>query len=615
MIEVDKIKCIASQCLNCKTPICRENCPLKTNIPLILNYLKNDELDNALALLFQNNNFPVICGTLCNVEKKCNGSCILKKKDMAVDYYKIEEALGAMYYKRVLYKPETINDVKVAIIGGGIAALSAALNFINHGIKPVIFEKTNQLGGVLISSLPKFRFKYWKIIDEYIKFIIENSEVYYDMEFGKNLIFENLSVYDEIILSYGATIPRTVLPSEYVYQAISLLENKQQRDKIKGKKIIILGGGNVAIDIARSLKRNNNDVTIVYRRNIESAPASLSEILHANEEGIKFKECLSPVEVLHNKNDVIGLRCEKMELYNDGTTRLNFRKTNIYEELEADVVVEALGSNVDYEYLKSYYPYIFNSNGYVDVNQVFETTKNGLYLIGDVLTGPNDFASAIYGGITSSNNIIKKHLCHFATPEELLYNQTVAFGGSFNPPTIAHKAIITQILNFNPKELIIIPNGDKYKVSFDNKKLVSFQQRYQMCKLLVNDLSKDKISVIDIENESVFKGTYDTLQKLNNPTFVMGSDCLTNLSKWINYKQLVKENRFVVFTRQENENEVKNIIINDCFLNEYCNHFAIFKIDYPNVSSSKFRLEKKQNYLSQNIWQYIINNELYEVKK
>ncbi len=612
----ENIKQIADECLSCKKANCQTACPLHMPISKVLKLVKENKFEDASRIIFANNLFPFVTGSLCDVNRKCQGSCILNVHQKPVSFHFIERILGINFYNQVLYKTASTSKTKVAIIGGGIAGLSVALTLIHQGITPEIFEKSNHLGGVLTTSLPSFRWEYDKIFKEYLHFIEENAVVHYNSCWGYNLLIDDIKEYDKVVFAFGASIPRKVLPDKYTYQAIDLLENESKRSSISGKYVVVLGCGNVAVDIARTMKRQKNHVEIIYRRNLANSPASLDEINHAIQEGVIFKECLSPLSVDEKRgsNHRLNLICEKMELFSDGSKRLNFRGTGELETIQTDIIIEAFGSVVDYQYFKTCCPTILDENNYITTNENYETNHNGWYLIGDALTGPSDFASAIASGMKVGQNISKMEVIAFPNVDEMILNQDIAFGGSFNPPTIAHLAIIKEILKHNPKRLILIPNGDKYHPFFETKKLASFSDRIAMCQLMVEELNDVRIEISEIENKASFEGTVNTLCKLNHPVFVMGSDCLETISNWIEYKTLVKENRFIVFTRHLNEDNIRRTILNDEYLKNYIDHFSTMALNLPNVSSSMFRNTKNMQMVSRKVLDYINKHGLYEVK-
>ena len=199
-MNVLNINEIASSCLKCKKPECSKKCALGTNIPTILKLIEEGHELEAAKILFKDNPFPFVTGSLCDVDRKCYGSCIKNKINEPVEYHKVESYLGNKYYDLLFTKEKELIDSKVAIIGGGIAGLTVAIRLIQKGYKPTIYEKSNHLGGILYHTLPTFRYdktNYLKVI-EYIK---SNSNVFYESELGKNLFIEDLTKYEFIVLT------------------------------------------------------------------------------------------------------------------------------------------------------------------------------------------------------------------------------------------------------------------------------------------------------------------------------------------------------------------------------------------------------------------------------
>ena len=395
---------ISSSCIKCSDPTCSKYCKLGTKIPEILKLLEAQSELEAAKLLFEGNPFPFVTGWLCDVERKCYGNCIKNKLGEPVKYYEVERYLGNKYIDLLFNNKLDLIDSKTAIIGGGICGLTIAIRLIQNGYKPTIFEKKSNLGGVLINSLPDFRYNKDNF-NKVLNYIINNSNVYYNKSFGENLFIEDLNNFDNVIVCTGAEFERKTF--EESYNAVSLLENKELLESIKGKEVVVIGGGNTAMDIARSLKLNNN-VKIVYRRDLNNAPAAKSEIRSVLDEGITVLELNSPKNIVKENDAVIGLLCEKTKLYDDGSSRLNFIGTGETNFIKCDLVVEAIGSICNYDYMKKVYPNIFNDKGWVKTNDNFMTTINNLYVGGDLYYGPKDFNSAIYTGEMIVKDIISR---------------------------------------------------------------------------------------------------------------------------------------------------------------------------------------------------------------
>ena len=395
---------ISSSCAKCTTPTCSKYCKLGTKIPEILELIDANEELKAAKLLFEGNPFPFVTGWLCDVGRKCYGNCIKNKLGEPVKYFEVERYLGDKYIDLILNNNLELIDSKTAIIGGGICGLTIAIRLIQNGFKPTIYEKRSNLGGVLINSLPEFRYSK-ENINKVIQFIENNSNVYYNKTFGDNLLINDLKDFENIVLSTGAEYERKTLDGSY--NAVSLLENKQLLNSIKDKEVVVIGGGNTAFDIARSLNFNNN-VKIVYRRDLKNAPASFNEINCALTEGVSVLELHSPKEIVEENNLIVGLKCEKTKLYDDGSSRLNFVGTNEFDIIKCDIIIEAIGSICNYDYIKKEYPGIFNDKGWIETNDNFMTSVNNLYVGGDLYYGPKDFNSAIYTGEKIVKDILSR---------------------------------------------------------------------------------------------------------------------------------------------------------------------------------------------------------------
>lgn len=604
-----KLLKIVNSCITCKVPTCSKYCMLHLPINDIMKLLQEGSEEDAATLLYNNTVFPFVCGKLCDVNRKCYGHCVKSKMNGAVKFSSVEAYLGHKYIKKLFVVPPFTLNVKPAIIGGGITALAIAVRLINNGIRPTIYEKTSNLGGVLSNSLPDFRYDktdYQKVI----KFVEKHADVYYQKELGNNLFIEDLKGYDDVVIALGSSLARSSLNDEAVYQALNLLEDKNLREKIKNKSVIVLGGGNVAFDIARTMKKLENNVTIAYRRNLASAPASTDEINDTLNEQVKIKECVSPIEVIKKDNEILGLKVEQMELFDDGTGRLNFKKTGIYDTIKTDVIIEALGSTPDYNYLKKVYPNIFDDNGYIIAGDDCQTPINHLYVGGDFYTGAKDFNTAL-----SSSEIISKVLLKKYYYNSKITNQRAVLGGSFNPPTKAHLEMIKTINRFNPSEIIILPNGDNYHLSYSDKTLDSFGERVKMCEEMIKDSKLQNCKVLKLENNHAFKGTYYTLNELNHPAFILGSDCLFDFPKWQHYEELVRDNYFIVFSRERNIKKMIDYLNSEKILANYKQNFMFINLKMSQISSTTFRQKLEKKMLSESVFDYIIKNNLYEVKK
>lgn len=404
---------MANNCLGCKEPTCQKACPLGLEIPEIMKRVKNYDTQGAKKLIEKKQALPFLCGYLCDHEKQCEGHCVKNLKGNPVEIGNVEAILGLsilndeMDIKNIISKP-----YKVAIIGGGPCGLACSYFLLKAGIKVTIFDKEKQLGGIVTKLLPNFRYEelfIYKFINKLIKM---GLEVKTEMTFGENLQFDDLKGYKDLVLTIGASKSKSLFAAHsHVLNAFEVLDEKNHKTKkydFKGKKVIIIGGGNVAYDTARSLLRLFAQVTICYRRDILNSPGNQKEIKIAKKEGVKIKECLAPKELLLNGSSLDGIRFEKTILEKGEGERLNFKGTKKYLDLPCDYVIEAIGNYPDYTYLNNAKPQLFDNEHHLLVSDDYLTKDEHLYVGGDFVTGPKTFVSASKAGYDIANIIINK---------------------------------------------------------------------------------------------------------------------------------------------------------------------------------------------------------------
>lgn len=398
--KLDNIKNIAQRCLKCKKPLCKEYCPLHNNIPVILNYINNDQIVEAKKELLKTTNMSFICSKLCDHEKSCYGHCALRNtSDGSIAFYEVENYLSSLISESDYEKNnQTKTKSKIAIIGAGVSGINVAIELAKLGLDITLFDKNNQIGGVITDSLPNFRFN-----DNVVNVLIAilkklNVEMVFNKEFGNNLNFDDLNDFDYIVFATGTMLSKKIFEDNpFVYDGIKLLEDgKNNIQNINNTNILVIGAGNVAMDVSRLLIRSDNKVNIVYRRNIANSPASKKEIEMAIKDGVNFIELRSPKQLVFDKsNKLIGLEVEITELIKDvNSTRLSFKSTGKYETIPCDIVVEALGTNANYDYLKSFIPDLLDENGWPN-SKIYQYKNQKVLLTGDYLTGATSFASAV----------------------------------------------------------------------------------------------------------------------------------------------------------------------------------------------------------------------------
>ena len=400
----DNIKQKAEYCLNCKNPQCRTGCPLGNNIPAFIQKVKEDNLEEAYKILCETTVMPAICGRICPHQKQCQGKCVRGIKSDSVSIGEIEAYVGDWALSK--------KNKKVAVIGGGPSGLTAAVFLRKNGYKVTIYEKQKDLGGILKRGIPEFRLPN-EIVEKTIEQILAlGINVQCEKELGRNLELANLEKeYDAIYLSIGANIPRKMAIEgeelEGVYGGNSLLENQNHPD-YTNKKVAIIGGGNVAMDCARTIKRMGAEqVVVIYRRSEAEMPAESKEISDAKKEGVEFLFLNNIVKIL-GTNKVEKIECIKTELVQkEGETRkspVNIENSNYI--LNMDYVVMAVGGEVDKDLIEKC-NISTTTKKYVQVNENNQTSDEKVFAGGDVVGQNSTVAWAASDGKNVASKIIK----------------------------------------------------------------------------------------------------------------------------------------------------------------------------------------------------------------
>lgn len=397
----DEVKLEINKCLLCKKPSCTSSCPAHNNIKDIICFLRNDDISSAIKLMEETNPLSFVCGLLCDHGRQCAGVCNNRRNPVEIG--KICHFVGS---NKINTKLEKINNLKgkIAVIGGGPAGLVISEILLKNGLDVTIYEKESTLGGVLTNSIPDFRFDLTEFKIWIANLITFGLKVKYNCEIGKDLSINELTSYDYIIVATGAPVPRYVLDKNYSYSALSLLvDYKLGRIIPKNKDIIVLGGGNTALDVSRMLKRAGNNVSICYRRDMANAPATKEEIKKAIDEGVIINEYLSPKDIVLDNGKVKAVRFNKTMLKESNSDRKSFVVTDDLVTLPCDMIVQSLGTIVDLGFIKEYDASLLDENGYAK-----NLINDKIYFIGDAYTGPKTFVSAASTAVIAANDIIKK---------------------------------------------------------------------------------------------------------------------------------------------------------------------------------------------------------------
>lgn len=413
----DNIKQKAEYCLNCKNPQCRTGCPLGNNIPAFIQKVKEDNLEEAYKILCETTAIPAICGRICPHQKQCQGKCIRGIKSEPVSIGEIEAYVGDWALNNTNSLLNCCKDIqeknkKVAVIGGGPSGLTAAVFLRKNGYKVTIYEKQKDLGGILKRGIPEFRLSN-EIVEKTIEQILAlGIDVQCEKELGKNLYLVDLKKeYDAIYLAIGANVPRKMMIEgeelEGVYGGNSLLENQNHPD-YTNKKVAIIGGGNVAMDCARTIKRMGAEqVVVIYRRSEAEMPAESKEISDAKKEGVEFLFLNNIVKIL-GTNKVEKIECIKTELVQkEGETRkspVNIENSNYI--MDMDYVVMAVGGKVDKDLIEKC-NISTTTKKYVQVNQNNQTSDEKVFAGGDVVGQNSTVAWAASDGKNVASKIIK----------------------------------------------------------------------------------------------------------------------------------------------------------------------------------------------------------------
>ncbi len=419
----------AKRCLNCKNKPCRSACPVQIDIPAFIEKVANEDMEGAYQIISQSSSLPAVCGRVCPQETQCESKCVRGIKGEPVGIGRLERFVADYHREHCTEKPEipTPNGHKVAVIGAGPSGLTAAGDLAKLGYKVTVYEALHLAGGVLVYGIPEFRLPKIIVQKEIDNLKAIGVDIETNMVIGKVLTIDELFEMgnEAVYIGSGAGLPRFMnIPGESlkgVYSAneyltrINLMKAYQKGSKtpIKhSKKVAVVGGGNVAMDAARSAKRMGaEEVYIVYRRGMQELPARKEEVEHAEEEGIIFKTLTNPVEVLGDENgDVCGMKCVEMEL---GEPDASGRRRPIVKEgseftLDVDTMIMSIGTSPN-PLIRSTTPGLeTNKHGCIVTNgDDGLTTREGVYAGGDAVTGAATVILAMGAGKAAAKAIDK----------------------------------------------------------------------------------------------------------------------------------------------------------------------------------------------------------------
>lgn len=416
------------RCINCKNAKCISGCPVAINIPGFIQKVKEEKFDEAFQVIAESSALPAVCGRVCPQESQCEGKCIRGVKGEPVSIGKLERFV-ADWAKENGIKPAApgkTNGHKVAVIGSGPAGLTCAGDLAKMGYEVTIFEALHKTGGVLVYGIPEFRLPKEKVVAvevENVKSLGVKIET--DVIIGKSITIDDLlneEGFEAVFIGSGAGLPMFMgIPGENANGVFSANEYLTRNNLMKaflddydtpifrGKKVAVVGGGNVAMDAARTALRLGAEVHIVYRRSEAELPARVEEVHHAKEEGVIFNLLTNPVAILTSEDDwVTGIKVIKMEL---GEPDASGRRRPVEipgseYEIEVDTVIMSLGTSPN--------PLISSTTIGLDTNKrkciiadedFGKTSKDGVYAGGDAVTGAATVILAMGAGRAGAKGI------------------------------------------------------------------------------------------------------------------------------------------------------------------------------------------------------------------
>lgn len=426
----------AERCLNCKKPLCVSGCPVEIDIPAFIMEIQRRNFPKAYQVISRHSALPAVCGRVCPQETQCEGKCIRGIKGEPVAIGKLERFAAdyALEHGVSPVKPEKTYGHKVAVIGSGPAGITCAGDLARQGYEVTVFEALHKFGGVLVYGIPEFRLPKENVVEKEIQKVQELG-----VKFEKNVIIGKTVTIDQLLkedgfeavfIGSGAGLPRLMgIPGENANGVFSANEYLTRSNLMRafdssydtpiaaGRRVVVVGGGNVAMDAARTALRLGAEVHIIYRRGEEELPARAEEVHHAREEGIRFHLLRNPKEILVDETGyVCGIRVIKMELGEPDESGRRRPEEVIGSEyvIEADTVIMALGTSPN--------PLIAATTKGLDVNKYGciiakeengQTTRENVFAGGDAVTGAATVILAMGAGKNAAIGI-----CEYLTKQE-----------------------------------------------------------------------------------------------------------------------------------------------------------------------------------------------------
>lgn len=417
----------AMRCLKCRKRPCVSGCPVNIQIPDFIAKVAEGDFEAAYDIIAQDSSLPAICGRVCPQETQCQGRCVHETRGESVAIGRLERFVAdwhAANFGDVEIAPAPSNGHKVAIIGAGPAGLACAGDLVNKGYEVTVFEALHKTGGVLVYGIPEFRLPKDIVALEVSKLEAKGVKFITDAVVGRAMSIDELikeEGFESVFIGTGAGLPSFMnIPGENLIGVCSANEYLTRINLMKAylpeydtpimlaDKVVVVGGGNVAMDAARCAKRMGSDVTIVYRRSMNELPARAEEVHHAMEEGIEFRLLTNPVQILGDENgNVRAIECVEMEL---GTPDASGRcrpveKPGSNFEIPTDMVIMSIGTKLNKLILDTTENLAANDRGGIGTDDDAATNREGIFAGGDAVTGAATVIKAMGAGKTAAASI------------------------------------------------------------------------------------------------------------------------------------------------------------------------------------------------------------------
>ncbi len=387
----------AQRCLKCKKPMCKDGCPVGTEIPIIMQMLLDGKMDEAGEKLFENNPLTALCSRICPHEKNCMGHCVLNRKGTPIKFYEVEQYISTFYLEKATLKASKPNGFRLAIIGAGPAGLTLAIIMAKKGYKVTIIDSKDKIGGVLRYGIPEFRLPK-SLLDLLLKRMYELGILFRpNTLIGPSITIDDLfrDGYDAIFIGTGVWNPnRLKIAGESlgnVHFAIDYLKNPDSYDNL-GDHVNIIGAGNVAMDAARTiLRKTHAKVDIIFFRGREEVTALKEELDLAEIDGAKMNYYLNTIKI--EDDGIIVEKINKIE-HEDGTVEYEIDHDHPFK-MPSSAVIIAIGQGAQTNIVKNTKQIDTNNKGLIEADKSGATTRPGVYAAGDVVSGARTVVEAV----------------------------------------------------------------------------------------------------------------------------------------------------------------------------------------------------------------------------